>query len=835
MASKDLQGQIIDESYRILSSLGEGGVGEVYLAEQLNLNRTVAVKFLRDYLVSDPEWQERFRREGKILAMLLHPNIVRCFTFGFWQNKLPYLVFEYVEGRTLKSLIFTRGTLPWRFVFTLALEICSALSYAHGFGVIHRDLKPGNIIVCGSDDSPQVKVLDFGLARLSDSSAQLSLTSTGQIVGTAHYMSPEQCLGKKPAPCWDLYALGCIMYEAICGVLPFDADSSVGVIHKQLNEYPRPASALVKGLPKMVDRLLLKAMAKNPDQRYESAEKLAGDLRRILESDPEHGQAGADISLSDDLLKELLSARTEYRLPGKLLLAGLGLVCLGAAAVFAMSDPGPAGLVEFYSDLLPAVQRLPFLESAADFFLKIRRIKAAECLLKKAHHQQDPHDEMEKVRLLSKLAACSLALQQRGAAIIQATECLTIACLNGTQRNLVDSAAIVRAAAVIEKIDAPCDPQLERSLNKIACDQSFAGYYEAAIHANLALQSLPMPDRGAGRVRICALVDGLRLAREHADQTAMIHLIEYAKKRARRLVRCKDSLQYFLELLQSTIEKNGLSGKSPDCLAHIIDQTLTSEKAGSELDRTDFAYYILALRPESSLYCAPAAELEPLINSSAAPLLRSYAALLASRYCFAAHDWTGCRRMIRQAISLGSLLGQGDFRGRREMFESERLLTEIPDNSPEEFELLRFKNSQAKAQGISLDAESILDLAGKLAFEKPRSAGLDSDLKTLLLEARQRCREYGKIDAYYLSEMAQCVLRFQQAGEASAYQEGMRLLTEESGQAAQTELFPYYSFLAAQLKVTSPAEAAKYEKLASHSRLLQFEKNIYGDLGRAAR
>jgi serine/threonine protein kinase len=831
MASKDLRGQIIDGSFRILSSLGEGGVGEVYLAEQLRLERKVAIKFLHDYLVGVPEWHERFLREGKILSRLLHPGIVRCFAYGVWQNKLPYLVFEYIEGETLKDLISTRGPLPWRYVFKLAAEICLALAYAHGFGVIHRDLKPDNIIVSGSEASPQVKILDFGLARLCGSDEQSTLTGTGRIVGSPHYMSPEQCLCKKPSICSDLYSLGCIMYESICGVLPLTAPVPAAILQKQVCEYPLPASSHIKKLPGAVDRVLMKAMAKKPEHRYGSAEKMAAELLRVLESDHEHELAAADILMPAGLSRELflLSMRRRVTQHAPALLT---TVFLSGLAIFVLSDPGPSVLFEAWAGTVPVKERCRVLESGGDFFMNCRRLKAAEILLAKARLQTNPDDEASAARLLGRLARCSFALHERSAAISRATEFLAITCIMGSKGKPVDYNEIVRVAAIIEELDAPCEPRLEQALRTLITGQAYAGRYDSVIHANLAMQSTPLPNRVSGRARFCLLVEGLQLAGEHNDRVAMERLVEHAMKRTRRLVSCIDSLQYFLTLAQNEIKSGANLSKSPGWLSRLFIQTLTCERAGSLLDRAEFAYYVLGLRNDLRIFCSPGAGLERLAESSAPPVLRGYASLLASFHCFVAQDYQQCRKLIKQALLLTGSLEPGDYTGKREIFEAECLIDRFPVKSREVIELARLKYAQAKAQGVSLPPELILQTARVLSCARPRPAGLRDELMALLQESRQGLTGNGRITSYFLSELIQCATAFQQNGEEVAQKEAIKILTECAKLAEAKEMAPYYNFLAFQCAAENPELAADYRRKADDSSLQELKKVLYTDIGK---
>ena len=245
-------------------------MGTVYLAEQLGLNREVAIKILHES-ASDAESEARFMREGQVLARLEHPNIVSVYGFGVSDNR-PYLIMEYLQGKSLSKFIDDGACEDWNRASAIFLQICRAMEYAHEKNVVHRDLKPSNIIILdGSSD--QIKIIDFGLATFLDSSASgQKLTATGLLIGSARYMSPEQCQGKKADHRSDIYSAACILYEMLTSNPPFEADSSIGLLHKHSTEqapsvFERGAN---KTVPAEIDLVLQKAMTKDPDQRYQS-------------------------------------------------------------------------------------------------------------------------------------------------------------------------------------------------------------------------------------------------------------------------------------------------------------------------------------------------------------------------------------------------------------------------------------------------------------------------------------------------------------------------------------------------------------------------------------
>ncbi len=274
MATSDtLIDTIFDGRYRILRRLGTGGMANVYLAEDTELGRRVAIKILNDRYANDDLFVERFRREAKSAAGLSHPNIVSIYDRGEAEGTY-YIAMEVIEGASLKDLIRANGRLRPAQAVSYTRQVLSALRFAHRQGVIHRDIKPHNILI-GHEE--RLKVADFGIARAGTS----QMTEAGSVMGTAHYLSPEQARGAQVTASSDLYSVGVMLYEMLTGQVPFTGDTSVEIAMKHLNEPPRPPSALAPGIPVDLDRIALRALAKDPARRYQSAEEFDSDLARI--------------------------------------------------------------------------------------------------------------------------------------------------------------------------------------------------------------------------------------------------------------------------------------------------------------------------------------------------------------------------------------------------------------------------------------------------------------------------------------------------------------------------------------------------------------------------
>jgi eukaryotic-like serine/threonine-protein kinase len=274
------QNQVIfNGRYELHRRLGRGGMAEVYLARDQLLDRPVAVKVLFPALATDAGFVERFRREAQAAANLQHPNIVSVFDWGE-ANGTYFIVMEYVEGHTLAETLRDEGRLHPDRAAEITADIAAALGFAHRNRVVHRDVKPGNVLLTRDGG---VKVADFGIARaLSDSSDQ-NLTKTGSVMGTATYFSPEQARGAPVDPRSDIYSLGCVLYEMITGRPPFAGDSAVAIAYKHVQENPVPPRRVDPSLPETLEAITLKCLAKNPANRYPSAQDLRADLGRYLD------------------------------------------------------------------------------------------------------------------------------------------------------------------------------------------------------------------------------------------------------------------------------------------------------------------------------------------------------------------------------------------------------------------------------------------------------------------------------------------------------------------------------------------------------------------------
>jgi eukaryotic-like serine/threonine-protein kinase len=272
--------QHLSDRYELGEILGFGGMSEVHLARDVRLHRDVAVKVLRADLARDPSFYLRFRREAQNAAALNHPSIVAVYDTGEAETPtgpLPYIVMEYVDGVTLRDIVHNDGPLPPRRAIEIIADACQALNFSHQAGIIHRDVKPANIMISNTN---AVKVMDFGIARAIADSGN-SVTQTAAVIGTAQYLSPEQARGDPVDARSDVYSLGCVLYEILTGEPPFTGDSPVAVAYQHVREDPIPPSKRHEGISADLDAVVLKALAKNPDNRYQTAAEMRADLVRV--------------------------------------------------------------------------------------------------------------------------------------------------------------------------------------------------------------------------------------------------------------------------------------------------------------------------------------------------------------------------------------------------------------------------------------------------------------------------------------------------------------------------------------------------------------------------
>jgi eukaryotic-like serine/threonine-protein kinase len=340
--------ELYGNRYRVIGLLGTGGMARVYRARDELLGREVALKVLSERLSSDRSFVERFRREAQNAAGLNHPNIVALYDYGDEDNRY-FIVMELIEGRSLSEVLDEDGALMPERAAEIARDTANGLGRAHEAGIVHRDIKPHNIMITNNG---QTKVTDFGIARALGGDAEATMTQTGMVIGTAAYLSPEQAQGNPVDARSDVYSLGCVLHEALTGDAPFSGDTPLSIAYKHVRETPERASAVNSDVPEALDAIVMKAMSKNPDNRYANANEMADDLDRFLagqrvDATPFLGATGvmessgtrvmSETQVYDDYPEEEPSKTGKYVLITLLL---LGLLALGVFLLMSLLSGG---------------------------------------------------------------------------------------------------------------------------------------------------------------------------------------------------------------------------------------------------------------------------------------------------------------------------------------------------------------------------------------------------------------------------------------------------------------------------------------------------------------
>jgi len=315
-------GKVLEGRYEIISELGGGGMARVYRGQDRLLHRNVTIKILREQYASDRDFLTRFEREAQAVARLSHPNVVSIYDVG-QENGLHYLIMEYVEGSTLKALISDKAPLPPLKAIDIALQICDALEHAHENGVIHRDIKPHNILITRNG---RIKVTDFGIAQAVN---EATLAYNETMVGSAHYLSPEQARGGITGAAADIYSFGIVLYEMLTGKLPFDGETPVAVAIKHLQEIPRSLREINPDVPSALERIVMRTLEKDPGRRYASAADLRSDLEAVKSVLAEENFATRELPSITDAPTNPSRVRRRPRVWAWVLLA---LLFLGLAA-----------------------------------------------------------------------------------------------------------------------------------------------------------------------------------------------------------------------------------------------------------------------------------------------------------------------------------------------------------------------------------------------------------------------------------------------------------------------------------------------------------------------
>ena len=388
------KGYCINGRYQIIKTIGEGGMANVYLAQDLILNRLVAVKVLRGDLADDEKFIRRFQREALSASKLVHPNIVEMYDVGE-ENGSYYIVMEYVDGKTLKSLIKRRGGLTIPEVIDIMSQLLSGIMCAHDSYIIHRDIKPQNVLIL---EDGRVKITDFGIAMALNSN---ELTQTNSVMGSVHYLPPEQANGSGSTIKSDIYSLGILMYELITGKVPFKGENAVEIAIKQMKE-PLPSICAVNpSIPQSIENILIKACAKNPKNRYDSVNEMYNDLRHALTEDglkqtrviyqyPENDLDETKVMPNlSKLEKKIVKEETKSKKSGKdIVLIITGSICALLIALICLFVIIYPQLTAVKDVQIPDVSNLTIVE--AENILRDKGLNVATDVIEKSHDTIEP-------------------------------------------------------------------------------------------------------------------------------------------------------------------------------------------------------------------------------------------------------------------------------------------------------------------------------------------------------------------------------------------------------------------------------------------------------------
>jgi eukaryotic-like serine/threonine-protein kinase len=323
--------------YTVERTLGGGGMAVVYLAQDGELDRPVAIKILAGHVLGDKEFRARFVREARMAARLSHPNVVSIYDTGEEEGR-PFIVMEYVEGETLADVVARRGRVPPADVVDLALQVCAGLEHAHRAGLVHRDVKPQNLLVRGLDGV--VKVADFGIARSAEATTQL--TQVGTVLGTAAYLAPEQATGEEVSAKTDLYSLGAVLYELLTGRAPYRFESLVALAFKQREQAVDPVREHAPEVPEPLEDVVMRCLARNPAYRPESAGALARELAAAAPEPPTRPLPAAGEAQTAPLRQPRPARRRDRRLWLVAAAAAAVVAIVAGLALAARDDPSPA-------------------------------------------------------------------------------------------------------------------------------------------------------------------------------------------------------------------------------------------------------------------------------------------------------------------------------------------------------------------------------------------------------------------------------------------------------------------------------------------------------------
>ncbi len=492
-------GTVLGERYELKEKIGEGGMADVYTAHCRILDRIVAVKILKEEFSQDKSFVQKFRTEALAAARLSHPNIVNIFDVG-QEDSIHYIVMEYIEGQTLQRIINEQAPLPVKKAVDIAIMICYGIQHAHERGIIHRDIKPHNILITAQGT---VKVADFGIAQAVN---KKTITFGGDIEGSVHYISPEQAKGDTVSPATDIYSLGCVLYEMLTAKPPFDAESMITVALKHIHDEPQSPRLINPLIPLPLERIVLKAMEKVPIHRYTSASDMSEDLLQVQAN--MHTRGNGEVAINNGFMPheggegDILAKKRRLSPVGIILiLAALIGFLSGVAYVFSSSFFGEEIAVPDIVGMTLEDANKTLLDSGLTMSIKARNFD----------------DEVEKDRIISQKPVQGLKVKKKAKIEVTVSEGPQLESVpNLVGKRIADAkVAITNAGFEVGMIDEEYDDQYEENI-VMSQDPRYGTSYKKGSTINLMVSKGPAPDR----VSMPNLI-GMELAKAREELAAL--------------------------------------------------------------------------------------------------------------------------------------------------------------------------------------------------------------------------------------------------------------------------------------------------------------------------
>lgn len=514
-----LLGTILNGTYEIQDAIGRGGMGVVYKARDILMERTVAIKMLHAHLARDQQSVQRFKQEARAASAMNHNNVITVFDFGISENHQPFLIMDYIQGRSLSTLIDEAKGLPHERAVHIFAQVCDALHAAHSKGVIHRDLKPSNIMIVQTRDDPDfVKIVDFGIAKLLPSSGKQAqnLTQTGELFGSPLYMSPEQFLGKRLDERTDIYAMGCVMYEALIGKPPFTGEHVLETMYKHINEPPVKFSAARPDLkiPPKLEAIVMRALEKDEDQRFQKMAELRDTLLLTMEGAKDTRSLGARLQAIRSKLKRARKRNMPIIKKLGYGVLGTGLIgCFCYLILWLTQGNEDSQWVALFKDAQDAYRRGQ-LTKAQDKFLQAAKKakelydmnseKYLETLKRLAWVYEEEEKYAEARKIISKVKELSpeKQMQFKAAQLLAYAPVSQMENLKNEKVTKGPEAGLKAGIKALEPYIGPADPGLLKLYKSLAETYEIDKHYAEAEDARIKLVSIREDSQGPESVGV---------------------------------------------------------------------------------------------------------------------------------------------------------------------------------------------------------------------------------------------------------------------------------------------------------------------------------------------